>query len=186
MFFFSENTDITFAPSSVEHGYFAILNDDLKSARAVFEQVDSPRGRWGRALVDIISGYIDKYPTYFEIRNFLEIDLDFLLKNNKIDYVEMLLGSVDLLVGINQETYKYVARVMFENKLYKVSKEYMKKSKDVFYNDPELHFMLSKYHIHERNYIKAAFHIDECLKILPEYYPAKILKSKIVKYIAAN
>lgn len=186
MFFFSENTNITFAPSSVEHGYFAILNDDLESAKLVFEHVDSPRGRWGRALTDTISGYIEKYPTYFEIRNFLEIDLDFLLKNNKIDYVEMLLGSVDLLADINEETYKYVARVMFENKLYKAAKEYMEKSKDVFYNDPELHFMLSKYYIHERAYLKAAFHIDECLRILPEYYPAKLLKSKINRYISSN
>lgn len=186
MFFFSNNDNLMFEPASIEHGYFAILSDDLESAKKIFSQIDSPRALWGKALVDIISGYIEKCPTYFQIRNFLEIDLDFLLKNNKIDYVEMLLGSVDLLADINQETYKYVARVMYENELYKAAKEYMEKSKEVFYNDPELHFMLSKYYMHERSYLKASFHIDECLRVLPEYYPAKLLKEKISKYIACN
>lgn len=184
MFFFSENSDKTFVPGSLEHAYFAILDDDLKAARSVFVANDSPRARWGIALVDILSGYIEKYPTYFEVRNFLEIDLDFLLKNNKMDYVEQLLGALKLLSDINQETYKYVARVMFENKLYLAAKNYMDKSKSIFYNDPELHFMLTKYYIHERDYSKASAHIDECLKILPDYFPAKKLKTELSRFVA--
>ena len=59
------------------------LDKDLKSAKKIFEIIDSPRAKWGRAFVDILSGYIENYPSYFEIRNFLEIDLDFLIKNEK-------------------------------------------------------------------------------------------------------
>ena len=79
MFFFGNSEcSIKFKPLSVEHAYLAILNNDLDSAAAVFEAIDSPRARWGRSFVDILKGYIENYPTYFEIRNFLEIDLDFL------------------------------------------------------------------------------------------------------------
>ena len=180
MFFFSDNSDNeAFKPGSLEHAYLAILNDDLLSAGKVFSSLSSPRARWGKALVDILSGYIEEYPSYFEIRNFLEIDLDFLLKNEKIDYVEQFLGGVDLLADINNETYKYVARVMHENKLYKVCKEYLDKSKNLFYNDPELHFIYAKYYLNFGNYSDAEYHIDECIKILPDYYPAKVLKREI-------
>lgn len=184
MFFFSNNYDTEFKPKSLEHAYLAIVNNDLATARVVFEGLDSPRAKWGKALVDILIGYIEKYPTYFEIRNFLEIDLDFLIKNEKIEYVEQVLGSLEILIGINQETYKYVARVMFENRLYKASREYLEKSKDIFYNDPELHFMYSKYFIKTREYEKADFHLDECLNILPDYYPAKRLQKEISRYLA--
>ncbi len=184
MFFFGNSEcSIKFKPLSVEHAYLAILNNDLDSAAAVFEAIDSPRARWGRSFVDILKGYIENYPTYFEIRNFLEIDLDFLIKNQKIDYVEMVLGSLEFLSKINQEVYKYTARVMFENGYYKSSKEYMDKSKDLFYNDPELHFMLAKYYIKEGQYSDADFCLTECLNIIPEYAPALKLKNDIAIYL---
>ena len=184
MFFFSKNYDEKFKPRSIEHAYFAILEDDLTSAQAVFESLDSPRAKWGKAFVDILIGYIENYPTYFEIRNFLEIDLDFLIKNEKIEYVEQILGSLKLLSDINQETYKYVARVMFENRLYKACREYLEKSKDIFYADPELHFLYAKYYIKTREYDNADYHLDECLNILPDYYPAKLLQKEISRYLA--
>lgn len=180
MFFFSDdNSEVTFSPGSLEHAYLAILDNNLISAKEIFCSLNSPRARWGKALVDILTGYIEKYPSYFEIRNFLEIDLEFLLKNEKIDYVEQFLGAAEVLADINNETYKYIARVMYENKLYKAAKEYMDKSKKLFYNDPELHFMYTKYYINFNEYENARYHIDECLRILPDYYPAKILKNQI-------
>ena len=183
-FFYESDSDLAFKPTSVEHAYLAILNNDLETAKTVFESIDSPRARWGKSLADILSGYLERYPTYFEIRNFLEIDMDFLLKNEKIDYIERLLGSLDLLSGINQETFKYVGRVMYENKLYQAAKKYMEKAKEIFYNDPELHYMYAKYYYNDRNYPEANFYIDECLKMLPDYYPAIKMKNKLSKYLA--
>ena len=95
----------------------AILNNDLDTALQIFKKIDSPRALWGIALVNIINGYVEKYPTYFEIRNFYEIDLDFLLKNEKIEYIESILGALETLSSINQEIYKYTARVMLVNNL---------------------------------------------------------------------
>lgn len=179
-FFFSETcSDMEIVPNSIEHAYMAILNKDLASASIIFKRIDSPRARWGVVLVSILKGYMETYPTYFEIRNFMEIDLDFLLKNNLIEYVEQCLGSLDVLVNINQETYKFAARVMFENKLYSAALKYMEKAKKIYYNDPELHFMLTKFFLQKKNYEEAYFYINECLRLLPTYYPAKVLKQKI-------
>ena len=88
MFFFSENnTVLTFKPISLECAYLLIIKDDLPGALKIFETIDSPRGKWGIFLINILNGYTEVFPSYFDIRNFLEIDLDFLIKNEKIDYV---------------------------------------------------------------------------------------------------
>lgn len=180
LFFFDSNSSsVSIYPNTVEHAYVAILDDNLVSAKRVFMQNDSPRAKWGISLVSILEGFLDVYPTFFGIRNFLEIDLDFLLKNNKISYVEQVLGSLDILVNINQETYKFVARVMLENKLFTAALKYMEKSKDIYYQDPELHFMLAKYFMLQSQNSLSLFYVNECLKLVPEYYPAIILKEKI-------
>lgn len=183
MYFFtencSENCDIKISPNSVEHAYLAILNDELDAASIIFSNIDSARAKWGKILVSILNGYMKFYPTYFQIRNFLEIDLDFLLKNEKIEYVELLLGALDELVQINQETYKFAARVMFANKLYSAAFNYMQKSKLIYYNDAELHFMFAKYYFTVHDYNEAEFYINECLNLIPDYYPAVVFKQKI-------
>ena len=129
-------------------------------------------------MISILKSYLTRYPTYFEIRNFFEIDLDFLIKNEKYHYAELLLGSVELIKDYNSEIYKYCARAMYNNAFYNAALEYMEKSKKFFYNDPELHFMFAKYYYKFNNYENAKYYAEECLKILPDYFPAaQLLKA---------
>lgn len=179
-FFFGESI-ITpnIYPGSLGHAYLCILSDELDSAYKIFTNNDSPRGIWGCTFVTVLQGYMTKQPTYFGIRNFFEIDLDFLLKNNKINYVEQCLGALEIFAAINQETYKFAARVMLENHLITSALKYLEKSKQIFYNDAEMHFMYAKYYMEIGNYIDAYFYVNECLKLLPSYYPAIVMKQKI-------
>lgn len=98
-------------------------------AAKIFSKIDSPRAKWAKILVSILNGVLEEYPTYFQVRNFLEIDLDLLLRNEKIHYVELLLGALEILSTVNQEVYKYAGRVMYVNKLYSAAIKYMNKSK---------------------------------------------------------
>lgn len=180
MFFFDSNVNNeAIRARSIEHAYLAILDDDLVTAEAVFETIDSPRAQWGKALVGILAGNIQYYPTYFEIRNFYEIDLDFIIKNQKFDYIEMILNSLETLSTFNQEIYKYTARVMYENKMYNSALKYMEKSKALLYKDPELHFMMAKFYYNMQQFEQANQCIDECLKIIPSYFPAMKMKEDI-------
>ena len=176
------NQDITETkPNTITQAYIAILNDNLELADSLFSELDCSRSRWGKALIEILRGKIDNFPTYFEIRNFFEIDLDFLIKNEKINYVEILLGSSELLINVNQEVFKYAARVLIENNYIEIGLNYLKKSKDVLYKDPEMHFMLTKYYLKKEDYTNALFYINECLKIVPDYFPAQKIKKNILK-----
>ncbi len=184
LFFFNDDcSELKITPNSIEHAYLAILDDDLNTAEKIFSGIDSPRAIWGKRLVNILNGYLQDFPTFFEIRNFLEIDLDFLLKNQKIGYVEQFLGSLEYLATINMETYKFVGRVMYENKLKSAALKYFEQAKEIYYNDPELHFLLSKYFLDINNFENAMFYINECLKLLPDYYPALLQKEKIEQMI---
>lgn len=180
LFFFSDNLkEQEIHPGSVAHAYLAILNEDLDSAKTIFSKNDSPRGKWGCSFVSVLNGFMTDFPTYFGIRNFLEIDLDFLIKNNKINFVEQCLGALELFSSINQETYKFAARAMLENHLNMAALKYMDKSKQIYYNDAELHFMYAKYYMDINNYQNAYFYVQECLKMIPSYYPALLMKQKI-------
>lgn len=178
MYFF-DIQDRNIYKNSVELGYLNLLNEHLDVAHAIFNKNDSPRAHWGIVLVSILKGYMKEYPTYFQVRNFYEIDLDFLLRNEKIKYVESLLGAIDILVNINHEVYKYAARVMYENRFYTVAYDYMIKSKSINYNDAELHFMLAKYYIENKRYNDAFISVNECINLMPDYYPASVLKQEI-------
>lgn len=178
-FFYDDCSCLTLVPESIEHGYLAVLNGDLDAAYIIFSNIDSPRAKWAKILISILKGFLTEYPTYFQIRNFLEIDLDLLLKNEKLDYVEQILGSLEILSSINQEVYKYVARVMYVNRLFSAALKYLEKAKKLYYNDAELHFLLAKYYLRVNDAKEAMFYVEECLKLIPEYYPAQILKQKI-------
>ena len=73
---------------------------------------------------------------------------------------------------------------MLENRLNKSAFEYLMLAKDCFYNDPELHFLFAKYYLKMRDFHQADYHLDECLNVIPEYYPAKILQKEISRYLA--
>lgn len=186
MFFFKNNADVIVKQDSIDYAYLLVLGDDLERAARLFANFDSPRSKWGVVLCEILSGCIIHFPTYFEIRNFLEIDIDFLLQNKKIDYLELLLGSSEVLSEINPETYKFISRVMLENNILDSAILYMKKYENICYKDPELHFLYCKYYLKRNEYKNALNSIGVCLCYFPDYYPGIKQKEYILKMIADN
>lgn len=165
----------------LEYAYCKLLEGDADKAKSAFLSIykNDLRADWGRKLIQFIQGYVSEVPSYFQIRNFLEIDLNLLIKAGQPDYVENIINGADIFYSINPESYKFIARVMLNNGFHDVAIFYLNKAKDKFYNDPELHLMLANCHIQNRDINKAKASISDCLTILPEYFPAKILLAKI-------
>ncbi len=165
---------------SLEYGYSLILDGKLSEALIELKKNDSIRADWAIKLIPFMQGYVEILPTYFQIRNFLEIDINLLLMAKQKDFVAYILGGADLLYSVNCETYKFISRVLMNNSLFESAKVYLDKAKDATYNDPELHFMYCQYYIHNKEFKKALLSIEKCLEILPEYYPAKKIKESLL------
>ena len=165
---------------SLEYGYCLLLEGNLTAAETEFRKNDSLRADWAIKLIPFMQGYVEILPTYFQIRNFLEIDINLLLLAKQNDFVAYILGGADLFYSVNCESYKFISRVLMNNGLFESSKTYLDKAKDSTYNDPELHFMYCQYYIHNKDFDKALHSINNCLAILPEYYPARKIKEALL------
>jgi len=159
----------------LEFGYCKLMSGDLQSAKTIFKELRSQdlRANWGEKLIQFIEGYVSFMPSYFQVRNFLEIDLNLLLQAQKPDYVENVINGADLFYSVNQESYKFIARVMLNNDFTEIAFHYLKKAKDKFYYDPEMHLMLANCYSRMNEPILAKKSINDCLLILPNYFPAK-------------
>ena len=169
---------------SFEYAYCLLLDDDLNGAERVLANIKDAdvRAHWLDFLISLIRLSANGYPTYFELRNFLEIDLNILLHYYKGNYVENILRYSDSLYTVNPETYKFIGRVLYNNGYIEQAKFFLDKAKNYFYNDPELHYLTAFVCYNENNYKGAEKALDNCLEILPEYFPAVDMKNKLKSF----
>lgn len=165
----------------LECGYCRLLLGDANGAKSAFTKVSNQdfRADWGEKLIQFIQGYVTHVPSYFQIRNFLEIDLNLLIKAGQPDFVESIINGADLFYSINPESYKFISRVMFFNDFADVALYYLNKAKDKFYYDPEMHFMMANCYLKKGEKHLARESLKNCLTILPEYFPARKLLIKL-------
>lgn len=173
--FFLENSYI------LENAYCEILNDNLDKAKKYLEKIKTNdiRAHWLLIMISFIEGCVTEYPTYFELRNFLEIDLNILISYCKGNYVENIIRYADYMFTINPEVHKFIGRVLYNNDLPEQARFFLEKAKSYFYNDPELHFLLAYIHFENKEFLKSKKSVEDCLYVLPEYYPALDMRQKL-------
>lgn len=168
----------------VEAGYCCIVLDELDKAKELFQKVQEvdTRAKWGLILLQMIKGDILTFSTYFQIRNFLELDLSILILYCKGEYVEKIIRYADFMAYYNPECYKFIGRAFWANNLMSAAMFFLRRAKDKFYQDPELHYLLAYiFYNNDRNIDLAKKALGACLGILPEYAPAKKLYAQIVQ-----
>lgn len=165
----------------LEQAYCEIIFDNLSKAKQLFEEMEAydTRAHWGLVVLECIKGNVSRYPTYFELRNFLEIDLNILITYSKGNYVEKLVRYADFMFTINPETHKFIGRAFLNAGLKPQAMFFLKRAKDYFYHDPELHFMLASIYKNDKDYDLSKKSAETCLEILPNYAPAKALLKEL-------
>ena len=162
----------------VEAGYCYIVLDKLEKAQEMFNLAKDydVRAKWRLLLIQMIKDDIRSFPTYFQVRNFLELDLNILILYCKGNYVEKIIRYADFMAYYNPECYKFIGRAFWANNLIPAALFFLRKAKDKFYQDPELHYLLAYIFYHnEKNIEQCKKSLNTCLEILPEYAPAKSL-----------
>lgn len=157
----------------LEWAYSLVMLGKLKEAEKVIYPLDSVRADWVKKLIPLLEGRVEGTPTYFQIRNFLEIDMTMLIKSGQYAYVNNLLKFADMFQGINNESFKMFGRCLLKNNYFAECKVFLDRSLNEFYSDVELHYLFAEYYIAlgNKEFTKKA--VENCLRINPEYYPAK-------------
>lgn len=177
---------------TLEHAYCKLIEEDLKGAKQLFLKTKDHDNRalWGYKIVSILQNksrdkeiFYDDMPTFFQLRNFLELDLSILLTYHKGNYVETLCMYSDIFQDINSESYKYFARAFHFNNYREFAEYFAQKAKNSFYNDAELHYHIALMFYQKGNFEVAKNHCLSCLHILNGYHPAqKMLNELTLKF----
>lgn len=156
----------------LEYGYCLLLGGELDSAKEILAPLTSTRAEWAVNIIALIKNVYGEIPTYFQIRNFLEIDISLFIKYKKFEYVQKILDSIDFFQEINPETYKFVGRALLKNNYMGSAKILFDKSCSEYYNDVELHYLYAEFYLAHNDKENALKAVNTCLRLNPSYYPA--------------
>lgn len=173
--FFAENS------CTLELAYWKLLHNLPQEAALLFERIadDDIRASWGLFISGLVQGKVNHYPTYFQLRNFLEIDLNLFLQYYLGEYVENITKYADWLYTINPEVHKFIGRAFMKNDYEEYALYFLNRAKNYFFHDPELHYLLAEFYIEKQDIAEAEQAIKNCLTILPKYYPALAMQRKL-------
>ncbi len=166
--------------------YCCFLTGDFEGAKCFLKpiQESSSAANWLLSLISITEGKEEiTAPSYFQIRNFYEQDLEMLFLYKQKDTVRKILNNNQYFEKYNREIYKYSARVLLNNKIYDTAEKLLKKSLDILYKDPETHYMLGEIYEIKKEYTEAKKEYNKANKITGEYLPAKNKLEKLNKRI---
>ena len=154
--------------------YCNFLTGKINEAKTILNLVkeSSPAVNWLICIINLIENNYNQTPTYFQIRNYYEQDLNMLFFYNKTEYIKKLLLENSYLEYFNREVYKYSGRVLLNNDRCEEAKQYLKKSLDIFYKDPETHYMLGELYEKERNFNLAQKAYKIANEVNKGYFPA--------------
>lgn len=164
-----------------EVGRCKLLEGKIEQTKEIWSKIetDSTLVHWGLSLLQFIDRYVYNPPTFFQIRSFLEVDLDALLKAKQYTYCENIINGADLMAKTNTECYKFIGRVFVNNNLHDMAKIFLQKAKDVCYVDPEVHYLLAKCYIAGNNIDSAQNSLQTCIDKAYGYYPARKLLQQL-------
>lgn len=167
-----------------EYGRCELLCGNLEKTKEIWSGIKEETSAvlWGRSLLEFINLYVIHVPTFFQIRAFLEVDLDALLKAGLITYCENIVNGAHLFEQNNQESYKFIGRVFINNSYYDLAYLFLQKAKDICYVDPEVHMMLAKCYLQKNDIKEAKQSLRTSLEKGYGYYPAK----KMLEQLEAN
>lgn len=166
----------------LEYSYCLLLKGNINQAKKEFKKISQFdfRANWAESLLPLLdNSKIEGYPTFLQVRDFLEIDLDFLLTSNQLEYCQNLLKNAKFLFSINRESYKLIGRVLLNNGFEELAEEFFRLALNNFFQDPELHYILAKHYLGKNKIDLSKKHINYCLEMIPEYYPATKLANEI-------
>ena len=155
-------------------GYCKFLEGEIEKAKDILSSINDSSSfvNWILFLINLYNDVKDIYPTYFQIRNFYEQDLEMLFKARQYEIIKKILNKNYYLERFNKEIYKYSARVLKNNNFEKEAEELLKKSLNICYKDPETHYILGEIYLIQNKKDMAIKSFKKSEEVNNGYYPA--------------
>lgn len=154
--------------------YCEFLQGNIKQAKAILltEKEPSTISEWLNYLCSVMQNDFSCYPTYFQIRNFYEQDLEMLFQYNQKEMINKILQLSSVLEKYNGEIHKFNGRVLKNNGYKDIAKECLLKSNDIYYKDPETHYLLGELYEEIGDIQHAKEEYQKAIDVNNGYYPA--------------
>ncbi len=159
-----------------------ILLNEPEEAELILRDVNkSPAFYWCQFLIDLfVNGYIKKhYPSFFQIRHFLEMTVYHLLLAHRVEVVELLISNLDELLKINLDAEKLIGFAFYSYGNLDRAIHLLKNSLQRDQYDGEIYFKLGQIYLSKNDLHDAMSMFSSAQLLLPGHYPTKMLLEKI-------
>ena len=163
-----------------------ILDGKISEAKLKLkDETPSPARNWCYFLSEVLlnSLFITHWPSHLQIRHFMENTVYYLLVAKKDVYINKIFGKLDKLLQINQDSEKYIGYAYFHYGELDKSLDLLINSAKRNQYDGEIYFVLGQLYYAKHEYWDALSMLENAALFLPEHYPTKMLKEKILQKI---
>ena len=166
-------------------GLSCLLLGDTKLAETYWQKKknDCPASNFGLCILKFINLKPAKIPSFFQTRAQLEVYLNLFIESGHIEWAENLISNCDNFYLSNPESYKFIARALFANGYFKLAITFCKKTIKIYYCDPEAFLILAQCNFLMGELGEALDWVNKTIDMVPQYYPAILLKDVIKKEI---
>jgi len=163
---------------------YLLMENEAEALKLWNKAPDSPAARWGKALLSLINLKIESIPSIFQIRSYLESDLEYLLAAEKVMYAENLISCDDFLYSINPESYKFIGKALMNTGYSNLAVGFFLKSQKAVPQDSEIYYLLGQYSYDIGAYEECLNMLKQCLSLNIWYMPAQRLLDKLSELTA--
>jgi len=157
-------------------GFCELLQGNIDKAKEIWEKLpENSIVQWGTSLLGFIILDAKLSPSFLQIRNYLECDIAYLIKADKLNYAENLIAYSEFLASIHPEAYKFIGKALFNTGYPNLAMNYYNKGKDFIPNDAEIYYLIAQYFYGQNSLPEAKQSLKKCLSLNKSYVPAKEL-----------
>ena len=169
------------ANSSIGIAFSLIMLSSLDEAGFYLLKANSsPAKAWCGFLIDLFNqkNIIKSWPTFLQIRQFLEFTAYHLLLAGNYEYLNCLVLNLDELMQINMDSEKIIGAAYFHfGNLDEAINYFISAARKNQY-DGEIYFNLAQIYLLKNKLLDALSMLTNASLLLPEHYPTKVLIEK--------
>lgn len=157
-----------------------LLKEIQKAKEILINTPDSPAKLWCEFLIELFTENknIHNCPSFFTIRQFLELTVYLLLRSNNQYYIKLLIKNLNKLRSINSDSEKFIGYAHFYSGDLDSAIFFLNNSIQRNAYDGEIYFMLGKVYLQKGSINDALAMLESAHLLLPDHAPTKELLDK--------